>query len=64
MSYDMIMNLPIQDRRALIRKHNIEQDEIKKEYERENGGGDSMHIEGDSVNTYARLEQSNQRGGG
>ena len=28
MSWDMIMKLPIQDRRALIQKHNREQEEI------------------------------------
>lgn len=62
MSWDMIMKMPIQDRRALIRKHNIEQEELNKELE---GGsnGNIRTFEGESINTYAKLEQSNRKGG-
>ena len=65
MSWDMIMRLPIQDRRALIRKHNLEQDEIKKEYEKSNNEN-VRTFEGESINTFAKLDQTNkdnQRGG-
>lgn len=64
MSWDMIMKLPIQDRRALIRKHNLEQDSIRKEYEKEDKK-DNRTFEGESINTFAKLEQSNKgkRGG-
>lgn len=52
----MIMRLPIQDRRSLIRKHNIEQEAINKEME----GGSSSDMrtyEGESINAFAKLEQ-------
>lgn len=56
------MKMPIQDRRALIRKHNIEQEELNRELE---GGsnGNIRTFEGESINTYAKLEQSNRKGG-
>lgn len=61
----MIMKLPIQDRRALIRKHNMEQEEIKKEYEK--GSNENVRTyEGEMINTFAQMEQSNnltKRGG-
>ena len=62
MSYDMIMKLPIQDRRALIYKHNMEQDAISREFDKTQGN--VRTYEGESLNTFARLEQSNQRRGG
>jgi hypothetical protein len=63
MSWDMVMKLPIQDRRALIYKHNLEQEELNKEHD---SGGDSRsrYYEGESINTFARMEQSNKRRGG
>ena len=64
MSWDMIMKLPIQDRRALIHKHNLEQEEINSEYDRIENGGNSRYYEGESINTFARMEQSNMRKGG
>ena len=59
----MIMRLPIQDRRSLIHKHNLEQEEISREIEGSSGGGDVRRYEGESINTYAGLEQSNRKGG-
>lgn len=64
MSWDMIMRLPIQDRRALIHKHNLEQEEINAEYDRIEGGGESRYYEGEMINTFAKMEQSNMRKGG
>ena len=65
MSWDMIMKLPIQDRRTLIYKHNLEQDMINSDYEkRENGNSNNRYYEGESINTFARMEQSNMRKGG
>lgn len=63
MSWDMIMKLPIQDRRALIHKHNFEQDELNKEYTGENNPN-NRYYEGDSINTFAKMEQSNMKKGG
>lgn len=62
MTWDMIMTLPIQERRAMIRKHNIETEAIEKEYEG-NTSSDIRKFEGELINDYARLEQNNQRSG-
>ena len=56
MSYDMIMKLPIQDRRALIYKHNMEQDAISREFDKTQGS--VRTYEGESLNTFARMEQN------
>lgn len=56
MSYDMIMKLPIQDRRALIYKHNMEQDAISREFDKTQGN--VRTYEGESLNTFARMEQN------
>lgn len=61
MSWDMIMKLPIQDRRSLIHKHNLEQSEIEKDYNKENNANIRTY-EGESINRFAELEQSNQKG--
>lgn len=58
MSWDMIMKLPIQDRRALIHKHNKEQEEISKEYSNSRSSNEIKH-EGELINRYAKLEQEN-----
>ena len=63
MSWEMIMRLPIQDRRALIQKHNREQDMINDEANGEYNASNRKY-EGEALNTYARLEQSNQKRGG
>lgn len=57
MPWDMIMRLPIQDRRAMINKHNMEQDMISREVE-SNGQGNVRTYEGESLNTFARMEQN------
>ena len=63
MSWDMIMKLPIQDRRALIQKHNREQEAINSEME-SHSSSNSRTYEGESINTFARMEQSNMKKGG
>ena len=59
MSYDMIMKLPIQDRRAMINKHNMEQDAAAREYE--NNNSNVRTYEGESLNTFARMEQNDMK---
>jgi hypothetical protein len=63
MSWDMIMKLPIQDRRALIQKHNREQEAINHEIEGNNSPNNRTY-EGEMINTFAKMEQSNKRKGG
>lgn len=62
MSWSMIMNLPIQDRRAMIHKHNMEQDAINRENE-STYSASNRHYEGESINKFAEMEQSNKRRG-
>jgi hypothetical protein len=57
------MKLPIQDRRALIQKHNREQEEISKEMDASMRDSSSTTYEGESLNTFAKMEQSNQKRG-
>ena len=60
---ETVMKLPIQDRRYFIQKHNDEQNGIRSAYEKSKGG---RVVEGDAINTYAKLEQENlknMRGG-
>ena len=57
MPWNMIMSLPIQDRRAMINKHNMEQESISREYENKNNGNMRTY-EGESLNTFARMEQN------
>jgi hypothetical protein len=63
MPWDMIMKLPIQDRRAFIQKHNREQEMINNEIE-SNGSSNVRTYEGEMINTFAKMEQSNKRKGG
>ena len=56
MSWDMIMKLPIQERRAFIYKHNMEQEQIEKEHNNSNNDN-SRTYEGETLNAYAKLEQ-------
>lgn len=58
MSYDMVMRLPIQERRSMIRKHNMEQDAIEREYAT-GTEKNTRTYEGESINTFAMMEQSN-----
>ena len=53
---ETVYNMPIQDRRYYIMKHNEEQERRKQEYERE--GGNTTRENGD-LNAYAKNEQSN-----
>ena len=62
MSWDMIMSMPIQERRAMIHRHNVEQDSINKRIEAETGGP-TMSYDGEAINRFAQMEQSNRRGG-
>ena len=63
MSWDMIMRLPIQDRRALIHKHNLEQEAINAEIDGRSSENNRTY-EGEMINTFAKMEQSNMRKGG
>lgn len=63
MSWDMIMKLPIQDRRTLIQKHNREQEAINNEIEGTSSSNNRTY-EGEMINTFAKMEQSNMRKGG
>ena len=55
---ETVYNMPVQDRRYFILKHNEEQERLKKEHEETNSGG--MRDNGD-LNAYARNEQSNNK---
>ena len=52
---DTIMNMPIQDRKYYIMKHNADEEELRRDIEGD--GGDSHTIEGESLNTYAKITQ-------
>ena len=52
---DTIMNMPIQDRKYFIMKHNADEEELKQEIE---GGGEMHTIEGEALNTYAKITQN------
>lgn len=58
MPWDMIMSLPIQDRRFFIQKHNAEQDSS---YNERNQNSNNRTYEGDAINAFARNEQSNRK---
>ena len=50
------MNMPIQDRKYFIMKHNADEAELKAEIEGD--GGESHTIEGEALNTYAKITQN------
>lgn len=54
---ETVYNMPIQDRRYFISKHNAEQQKYREDREREANGGTTR--ENGDLNTYAALEQSN-----
>ena len=58
----MIMRLPIHERRELIRKHNRD---VELENSRINNpsGTDIRTYEGESLNTFAKMEQQNKNRG-
>ena len=47
--------MPIQDRKYYIMKHNTDEEELKQEIE---GGGEMHTIEGEALNTYAKITQN------
>ena len=53
---ETVMRLPIQDRRYFIRKHNEEQEGIRRAREADSN---RRTIDGESLNEYAKLEQEN-----
>lgn len=59
----MIYSLPIQERRAFISKHNREADREEQEFKKQSGDANVRTFEGEAINTYAGLSQSNQNGG-
>lgn len=48
--------MPVYDRKYYIMKHNIEQDELKKELE--GGDGQSYMVQGQALNEYAKIQQN------
>ena len=62
MSWDMIMSLPMQERRAMIHKHNLDSDAVEREI---NGSTDTTnhHLEGRAINEFARRNQTDPLGG-
>ena len=63
MSWDMIMTLPIQERRALIHKHNVESDRIERDIEQSESDSSIRTVEGSAINRYAKISQSDLLGG-
>ena len=53
---ETIMNMPIQDRKYYIMKHNADEAELKAEIEGD--GGENHIIEGEALNTYAKVTQN------
>lgn len=58
----MIMQLPIQDRRSMIQRHNAEQNAIDKEYSKTENSSQRTY-EGELLNTFAKKEQSKKKEG-
>jgi hypothetical protein len=48
---DTVMNMPIQDRKYFIMRHNAEQEEMKRRIE---GDNDIHDIGGEAINTFAQ----------
>ena len=53
--FDVLNEMPIRDRKYYIMRHNMETSE---DNARKNGTNNSLN-DGESINTYAGLEQSN-----
>lgn len=53
----MIMKLPIMERKAIIHKHNVEQQNINDEIEGKKRDSNTRTYEGESINAFAELEQ-------
>ena len=56
---ETVMRMPIQDRRYFIQKHNDEQNNIRREYEKKDGR--NTFADGETINKYAKLEQQNEK---
>lgn len=56
---DTLMNMPIQDRRYYIQKHNEDQEGHKKGAEH---AKNEHTIQGEALNTYAAMEQKKKNG--
>jgi hypothetical protein len=56
---DVVMKLPVQERKFFILKHNQEQEEYVKSNKK---GGNT--ISGENINTYANIEQANLKNRG
>ena len=63
MSWDMVMKLPIQERRAFIHKHNLESEALERDIAQSTGNPNNMHLEGEAINRFARLTQQDPLGG-
>ena len=63
MSWDMVMSLPIQERRALIHKHNVESEHIERDIEQSEKDGSVRTVEGSAINRYAEISQNDILGG-
>ena len=55
---ETVMKMPIQDRRYFIQKFNEEQEGIARARNKDSGQGT---VEGEAINSFARLEQENMR---
>lgn len=53
--YETVMKMPVRQRKEWIRRHNNEQDNIKK---KENNSSGSHSITGSALNKYAAMNQS------
>ena len=62
MSWDMIMKLPIQERRALIHKHNMDSEAEEREINKQTDGESTTHFEGETINKFAERAQTNPLG--
>jgi hypothetical protein len=63
MSWDMVKKLPIQERRAMIHKHNLDSERIEREIEGASGNSPNQHLEGEGINMFAERTQKDPLGG-
>jgi len=61
---ETIYNMPIQDRRYFIMKHNAEQEQLNKEAEAARTASTGGYRNNGNLNSFAKLEQMNNRRGG
>lgn len=58
----MIMKLPIQERKAIIHKHNIEQNAINEQINGQKSSNERRY-EGETINAFAKIEQNKRENG-